>query len=106
MSEKLIIVHGGRLGGGSTAPTVNEEAEIPTLPEGFERTYATDKEPGDTEVVIPKFEREVPPEPELTTTPCQEAAKAEAAQKKIADEMAQAAAEEAAMDEALRGGGL
>jgi len=71
MAEKLMIINGGTTlpEGAAAKLQVNEDVEIPSLPEGFEREYAPTPKAGDTEIVIPNFERPVNPKPELTTEP-------------------------------------
>ena len=69
MAKNELLI-GNRMPLGALAKLqVNEEVEIPSLPEGFEREYAPTPEAGDTEVVIPNFERPVSPNPEITTVP-------------------------------------
>ena len=102
MAEKLLIINGGRLGGGSSTPQVNEKVEIPPLPE-FERTYAPDAEAGPEEIVIPRFEKE--PKSVLSTIPGS-STDPEAAKSKLEEEWGQQRAEMDAQDEALRKGGF
>jgi len=95
------LLTGNRMPLGALAKLqVNEEVVIPPGAKAFERQYAPDKEIGDTEVVLPSFEREEKPEPELTTTPAKTTK--EAAESQLDKEQAEAGAEAAAADEALR----